>query len=237
MPAVQTSLSLSLSRSLSPPAFTLSRRTALVFPVLVLHGALLWLLLQAQPQRRDRADDPSATRTVLLRWITPEAKVPVLQAPPAAETARREEKAPRPRAVSRAITSNAPPAPTAEFAYPQPAPMPVATTPATAETSQPTATPLDLRLPRGTTSSAAAKSPASLATQDRRANNERLNFGEKLAEALGSDGRRTEENLGDGRIRFRSGADCVEAHESRAGQLDPMSQTTRPAPRGAKACK
>ncbi len=117
------------------------------------------------------------------------------------------------------------------------APATTAVTRAPTAISPPSVAPLDLTLRRSASSPTTARNPASLATQDSRANSERTSFGEKLAQDLGSESRSTEENLGDGRIRFRSGADCVIVQESRSGQLDPMGQATRPAPRVVKACK
>jgi hypothetical protein len=231
MPAVQTLLS-----PTTPALPALRRRAAVVVPVLLLHVALLWLLTQAHPDRSDAAS-AQATKPMVLRWIDAVTTVPPLAAKPVPEAAPTQP----PRVVSRAITQAAPnptslTQPSQAVAVPLPSistdisPTPAAAAPATVA-------PLDLTLRRSASSPPSTRSPASLATQDSRANSERANFGDKLAQDLGSEGRRTEENLGDGRIRFRSGADCVVTHESRAGQLDPMSQTTRPAPRGAKACQ
>jgi hypothetical protein len=231
MPAVQ--------KLLDPAALVRTRRAAVVLPVLLLHVALLWLLTQARP---DRAGVISAqvTQPMLLRWIEavttlpPLTPAPPFPAKPATETAPTQP----PRVVSRAITQAAPSStsvtPQSE-AVAATTPADISPTPAAA--APPTVAPLDLTLRRSASSPPSTRSPASMAAQDSRANSERANFGDKLAQDLGSDRRSTEENLGDGRIRFRSGADCVIVHESRAGQLDPMSQTTRPAPRGAKACK
>jgi hypothetical protein len=224
-----------------PPALSLvqARRAAVLLPVLVLHLLMLWLLTQARPERYD-AKSALARQPMVLRWI--EAVVIVPPASPSTSVKSVPETSPTqpPRVVTRAITQAAPtanpwtPLPQAE-AITAPASTPELA-PTSTESARPTTAPLDLNLRRSASSPPSVRSLASQATQDSRANSERTSFGEKLAEALGSDNRRTEENLGDGRIRFRSAADCVVVHESRAGQLDPMGQTSRPAPRGAKAC-
>jgi hypothetical protein len=231
MPAVQ--MLLSPTALASAPA--IGRRAAIVVPVLLLHIALLWLLTQAQPERAGVASAP--TKPMVLRWIeavTSDPPLPAAAVKPAPKTAQVQT----PRMAAKAVIQSAPTSisatPPSETVL---APTTTEITPPPTATLPPAVAPLDLTLRRSASSPTSARSPASLATQDSRANSERASFGEKLAQDLGSDSRRTEENLGDGRIRFRSGADCVIVYESRAGQLDPMSQTTRPAPRGAKACK
>jgi hypothetical protein len=232
---------------LSTNAPVLFRRAAIVLPVLLLHVVLLWLLKQGHPERSDSKRAPIA-QPMFLRWIE-SAVTAAPDASPAAPAVPRvvptPDRNPAPAVMSRPVnptplTANSA-TPSTESAASRP--PGVATelapevTPANAETPRPLAAPLDLRLPRAATTMPSTRTLASLATRDSRANSERVGVGEKLAEALGSDQRRTEENLGDGRVRLRSGADCVIAEESRAGQLDPMSQTTRPAPRGVKPCK
>ena len=231
MPAVQMLLSPTSFAS----ATAVGRRAAIVVPVLLLHLALLWLLTQAQPERAGVASAPQ--KPMVLRWIEAVTSVPPVS-PAAVKTAPQTAPAQPPRVATRAVIQSAPMStsatPPSEAVV---APTITAITPAPSATSPPPVAPLDLTFRRSASSPTSARSPASLATQDSRANSERANFGDKLAQELGSDSRSTEENMGDGRIRFRSGADCVIAHESRAGQLDPMNQTTRPAPRGTKACK
>ena len=77
---------------------------------------------------------------------------------------------------------------------------------------------------------AARGQPPNPALDDPRANAARLDLAARMAATLGSDARVTEENLGDGRRRLRSGATCVIVTPSRAGQLDPFGQ---PAQRGS----
>ena len=106
--------------------------------------------------------------------------------------------------------------------------------PAQAAPPPPSPAALDLRLPRA---ASAPLSPAAQAIADPRANSVHKSFAEKLADALGRDERTTEEARGDGRIRVRKGADCVDVREARSAQLDPIGQSTRPTPRLAEACR
>ena len=209
-----------------------------VLPVLLLHGVLLGLLMQSRPERsaaKFESKPPMAVRFISAAAITPPAPHT-----PEERTTPLESRIQPARVVSRTLTTEATEA-TAQLASPDAAitltPNRTDSAPLAAAPPSPASAPLDLRLPGGAGTRPAVRSPASLATQDSRANSERVNFGEKLAQDLGSDNRRTEENLGDGRVRIRSGSDCVIAVESRAGQLDPVGQTSRPAPRGIKPCK
>ena len=235
MPAVRTHPSSS--------ALALFRRAAVVVPVLLLHVMLLWLLTQSRPERAD-VKAAQATVPMALRWIETEVTALPRRLPKAVPDPEPNKAAVRaPRQVSRAITTatsnsnSLTSLPPAVETSQRPDSAALAPEAAAASSSRPGPATLDLRLPRGTAAVPPPPRPSSLATQDGRANSARPSFGEKLAEALGSDDRRTEEGWGDGRIRIRQGADCVIVEESRAGQLDPMSQTTRPSPRGVKPCK
>ena len=216
------------------------RRAAFVVPVLLLHVALLWLLTHAHPERA-RVPKAQGTKPMLLRWSEAVTSIPPVQRPPKAAPVPGNAPIQPPRFATRSITPALPsPTSAAQPVETVGAPIPLDITPAsTAATasSSPTVASLDLTLRRSASSPSLTRSRASLATQDSRGNTEGTSFGEKLADALGSDERRTEENLGDGRIRLRSGAGCVIVQESRAGQLDPMGQTTRPAARGVKPCR
>ena len=218
----------------SAPA--MGRRAAIVVPVLLLHVALLWLLTQAHPKGVGVASAP-VTQPMVLRWtqaVTSLDPLPPAAVKPAPQPAPTQP----PRVATSAVIQSAPistsASPTSEAVA---APTATDITPPPSATAPPTVAPLDLTLRRGASPAPMSRSPASLATQDSRANSERASFGDRLADALGGSETRSEENLGDGRIRLRSGADCVIVQESRAGQLDPMSQTTRPAPRAVKPCK
>ncbi len=120
----------------------------------------------------------------------------------------------------------APPAPA-----PGPQPITVPAEPPEAAASQP---PLDLRwrAPAGR-APAEARSPA---MADPRANSARATLSERMARTLGSDTRLTEEARADGTLRLRQGSACVDLKTTRASQLFPFDQSTRPSPRLAEAC-
>ena len=223
----------------SSAANALLRRAVVGVPVLLLHLMLLWLLTQSRPQRSG-LNGAQATQPMLLRWIEPAvtALPQILRNQEPTQAASQTPHQVR-LAITKAATNTAPPTPWPQTTGTSPPADAAEISPeaAAANPSPPPPAPLDLRLPRGTAVAPPAQRPSSLATQDARANSARLSFGEKLADAMGSDDRLTEEDWGDGRIRIRRGADCVIAQESRAGQLDPMGQSTRPAPRGVKPCK
>ena len=92
---------------------------------------------------------------------------------------------------------------------------------------------LDLRLPRA---ASAVPPPSAQATSDPRSNSARKSFGEVLAGRLGSDDRWIEEARGDGRLRVRKGASCVDVRPARGAELNPFDQSVRPIPRLVEAC-
>ena len=102
------------------------------------------------------------------------------------------------------------------------------------EATAPRDTALDLRLPRA---ASGAQPPSAQATNDPRSNSERKSFGDVLAGALGSDDKLIEEARGDGRLRVRKGASCVDVRPARGAELNPFEQSVRPIPRLVEACK
>ena len=76
-----------------------------------------------------------------------------------------------------------------------------------------------------------------MATDDARSNSGRASFGDALARELGTDPRLSDELRGDGRVRIRRGADCVDLRDARSAAIDPFSQTTRPPPKVGEACR
>ncbi len=123
--------------------------------------------------------------------------------------------------------------PLPDAAPPAPGPQPITlpAEPPQAAASQP---PLDLRwrAPAGRAPSE-ARSPA---LADPRANSTRATLAERMARTLGSDARLTEEARADGTLRLRQGSACVDLKTTRASQLFPFDQSTRPSPRLAEAC-
>ncbi|HJW11579.1 MAG TPA: hypothetical protein VJ598_07325 [Albitalea sp.] len=108
--------------------------------------------------------------------------------------------------------------------------------PEVAADPQPVATasssPAPLVLVPARAASAAPRSLLDAALNDPRSNTRR-SASERLSDALGTD--RVEERIADGvRVRYRG--QCVLVHDSRAGGLDPFSQSTRPTPKLAEPC-
>ena len=101
------------------------------------------------------------------------------------------------------------------------------------EAAAPRDTALDLRLPRA---ASAVPPPSAQATADPRSNSGRKSFSEVLASKLGSDDRWIEERRGDGRLRVRKGASCVDVRPARGAELNPFEQSTRPIPRLVESC-
>ena len=120
--------------------------------------------------------------------------------------------------ANQAVTPPAAPAP-------PDTPREAAATPATA---------LDLRLPRA---ASAAPPPAAQATADPRSNSGRKSFSDVLAGKLGSDDRWIEEARGNGRLRVRKGASCVDVQPARAAELNSFDQSVRAMPRLVEACE
>ncbi len=122
--------------------------------------------------------------------------------------------------------------PTLDAAAPGPQPITMPAEPPRAAASQP---PLDLRWhPPAGGAKSAARSPA---TADPRANSARATLPERMARALGSDTHLTEEARAAGTVRLRQGSACVDLKATRASQLFPFDQSTRPSPRLAEACE
>ena len=205
------------------------RRCLLIVPVLLLHGALGWLLLNERLQPR-LSQQPDTARRFVLRLLPETAAVQPLSQPLRAVPPRSPTPMPRRSGPVRVpVPVPVPPATPAEALAEASEPAPEAPPP-----PPPRPAALDLRLPRA---ASAPLSPAAQAVADPRANSVRKSFAEKLADALGRDERTTEEARGDGRIRVRKGADCVDVREARSAQLDPIGQSTRPTPRLAEACR
>lgn len=90
---------------------------------------------------------------------------------------------------------------------------------------------LDLTLPRGYADLPGSRNPA---LDDTRAITSRTNPEQRMAAAL--DTRVVEEDLGDGRRRFRQGANCVIVKQSRIGQLMPFNEAAARTPSLVGAC-
>ena len=207
-----------------------TRRGLLVIPVLLLHGAGVWLLLHESLRGRSVAPSAAPVRMVvraLPATATPPSPAPTRPMASPAPTASRDTKKPE-RAVdadppARAAVSDA------NQAITPPGPPDA---PREAAAARDTA--LDLRLPRA---ASGAQTPSAQARNDPRSNSARKSFGDVLAGALGSDDRLIEDARGDGRLRVRKGASCVDVRPARGAELNPFEQSVRPIPRLTEACK
>jgi len=201
----------------------------MVLLVAALHLVALWLLTQGAPPARDR---PRAAVALRIVPAAPRTRIePPLPAPPTPPAARQAAAAVR--RTNERLSTKPPlqPAPAEEPAPPSPVAITVAPAASAASAAQPA---LRLDLPhRGLTTTA----PRNPALDDPRANTAPAGMGERLAATLGSDPRRSEESRGEGRLRVREGASCVDVRVSRNTQIDPMEQSYRPTPKLVETCR
>lgn len=189
--------------------------------VLLLHLLLAKLLLQSMPSRRaEGSAKPTARITLRLLPLMPieptqvESR-PVVQrqatsaSPPSAAGIRTSAKIlSAPASITPPMMSAAPEAITA-------APEPSASAPPR---------PLDLAVKRGRLE----PDVRSQALSDPRANSRSNSTPDmRMAQSLG-DGRITEQNLGDGRRRFRQNGKCAQSQPTRASQLNPFGPVAIP---------
>lgn len=186
----------------------------MVAAVVVLHLLVLvgWRLGPAAPA------EPPATPSSWLR---------LLPAPPAtgAEPPANMLPAPRLRPVpplaAQAITLPSP----AQAGLADTAPAPAAAVAPPAPPSAPQA--LDLRLPPPALRGATPLRPPA----EHRPRSVESTLSRDLA-----DGPLVEEDLGNGRRRFRQGRRCVEVRDSRMAQVDPFNQSVSPVPKQVEDC-
>jgi hypothetical protein len=196
-----------------------SRRGLAVAAVLLLHLLVLlsWRLDPAAPVALP------ATPTSWLRLLpappAPVAEPPdrLLPTPPAPPTRAVQPAAPQ------AITLPAPveAGPNSTAAAPA-LPAPAATGAASAAPQA-----LDLRLPAPALRGAGLPRPP--------AENRPRSVESTLSRDL-ADGPLVEEDLGNGRKRFRQGRRCVEVRDSRMAQVDPFNQSVSPVPKQVEDC-
>jgi len=200
--------------------------------VLVLHLGLALVLLGARawPDRQaGLAPKEIEVRLILMAPLVegtrPVAEPALPARAPQPKLARRAE----PQAITLpAAVASQPPLPAADVtAAPEPAPAPA---PA-AESSAASALRLDL--PRAASAPQRWRQPA---LDDPRANTPRRTLESMIAGTMGGDNRLIEEPLGDGRIRYRRGSDCIVVHLARSGLIDPFNQSASPTPRLVEAC-
>jgi hypothetical protein len=99
-------------------------------------------------------------------------------------------------------------------------------------TDEQAAAPLKLQLPKGWLPRNEPRNPALELGQGQR---RPLSLENRLASALG-DGQWTEERLGDGRLRLRSGNRCVYLQRNRSDELHPFNKTPTPWTARSEAC-
>jgi hypothetical protein len=87
--------------------------------------------------------------------------------------------------------------------------------------------PLKLALPPRHRTQAASMVGAAM--NDARSNSPAKTLESRLAAVMG-DGRWTREDLGEGRKRYRRGAQCIETRPFRGAQIDPFNESLRNAP-------
>lgn len=206
-----------------------TQRWLLAIPVLLLHGAGVWLLLHER--QRERSAAPSEPQLRMAVRVLPAATTPPSPAPtrPIASPTPMASRTPKNRA--RTFDADPPPravVPEANQAITLPPPLEA---PSAATATRSTA--LDLRLPRA---ASGATPPSAQATTDPRSNSARKSFGDVLAGKLGSDDRWIEEARGDGHLRVRKGASCVDVRPARGAELNPFDQSVRPTARLVEAC-
>lgn len=199
--------------------------------VVALHAGLYALLRRSTGWRLRHATEP-ACAPVTLRLL-PWRKTLAQRAP--AEPEQMPTPANRPLTARAAITIT-PPTSTAVSAVSAVnagravnAQAETSTLPELAASQPPRS--LDLTLPRGYADRPGSRNPA---LDDARAITSRTTPEQRMAAAL--DTRVVEEDLGDGRRRFRQGANCVIVKQSRIGQLMPFNEAAARTPSLVGAC-
>jgi len=207
-----------------------SARRAAALAVVAAGHLLLWLLLRSAGVWPERGA-PTSRPPLVVRLLAAPAVDPAVEPVPAPTAAPRPARVVirPPATLEGAIHLPLAPLPEAAGVAPAAEP-PLVAAPAVPAASAPA--PLVLDLPRGASAPFRSRSPA---LDDPRSNSVPPTMASRIAGAVGSD-RLIEEPLGDGRIRFRKGSDCVEVHPSRDGALDPFNEAALPKLRSAKAC-
>jgi len=200
---------------------------AVAAAVLALHLGLALVLLGARawPDRQAAlAPQEIEVRLILLAPIAermrPAAEPALPPRAPQSNVLRQAE----PQAITMPAAAAQPPLPAADGTA-APAPPPAAESSA--------APALRLDLPRAGSAPQRWRQPA---LDDPRANTPRRTLESMIAGTMGGDDRLIEEPLGDGRIRYRRGSDCIVVHPARGALIDPFNQSSSPTPRTVESC-
>lgn len=218
-----------------PSAESIGRRTASAL-VLGLHLALLTAWWDHRTPPRGGATVTTAPQVSWLRLLPAMAAPPdpANPAPNPLPPASRRQPSAAPQAIRppQPLPTQAPPAPgVAEAAQDRDRTDTAGGTPAAsgsaARPARADPRPLDLRLPpperRGSAPPGPRPTPAEISVES------------KIARGL-ANGPLVEEDLGQGRRRFRQGTRCIETRDARMAQIDPFNQSVSGIPKQAEDC-
>ena len=206
-----------------PGSRRLTPRAIALLVVVTLHVMLGALMVWVAKRPATKPTPPTRVTLTLRPSMRPPVPAPAIRvSPDAATPSRRIAAAPVPRPTdSHSPQSITPPLEGRSEAAASPPDTPA---------SQPPR-PLDLTLRRSDVTRPGARNPA---IDDPRANTARTTPEQRMTATL--DTRVIEEDLGDGRRRFRQGDQCVIVQPSRIGQLRPFDDAAARSPSLVGAC-
>jgi hypothetical protein len=121
-------------------------------------------------------------------------------------------------------------------AEPSDLPSQASTPPPLATAPTPADAPLQLQLPTSSTGWTAPHSMRSHALNDARSNTRNNTLEDRIGQVTtGNDGLQVD-TLGEGRKRVRMNGRCVDVHQARIAQIDPMNEVSMRAMPGLKPC-
>jgi hypothetical protein len=239
-------MSISMWQANTAPHCSLPTRPVLVALGLALglHGLLLVWGRLALPPAPSAAQTPAATR-LMWRWVAP----PKVQNTPVADASL-------PRRTTRHSITTTTPAQRGQRSPGEPHPAwsnpvnpqlvgpaspsgaPGQEVDARSNPSEPAAagSPLDLRLPTPSLRDTTTTSVRGQALNDVRSNTRAPSLEDHIAHATTRNDRLELEDRGLGRKRVRMNGRCVDVHQARISQIDPMNEVSARALPGLKAC-
>jgi hypothetical protein len=202
----------------------------------VLHVLFLSLLGTAQPQPDKPVGTPS--QRLQWRWVPPatvhqpaEKPAPTLAQPPGPMEMRQARK--NTRDDGKSIL---PAASTANGEINTSSSAGDAPVHQESSTHSPIQAPLQLQLPASLRSRPATNSMLDQALNDNRSNSRRNTLEDGIAHATTGNDVLQVDKLGEGRERVRMNGRCVEVHQARIAQIDPMNEVSRRSVAGLKRC-